>query len=113
MNWSFPFDVSYSVPFSLTNVSHSISNTGFDPIAYEAFLRDADYISAQKQNRNENYAKILALYETAYSKGNLLAGIKLALLYSDECGTDVSKEKVYQIFSIAQKKGDLLVKTWI
>lgn len=113
LNWSLPFAVSYSAPFSLSNVSHSISSTGFDPIAYEAFSRDPEYVSAQEMDRNENYVKALALYESAYKKGNLLAGIKLALLYSDGRGTDMSKERAYQIFSVVQKKGDPLAKAWI
>lgn len=113
LNWNLPFTVSYTAPFSLTNISHSISSTGFDPIAYEAFSRDPDYVSAQELDRNENYTKALALYEAAYIKGNILAGIKLALLYSDGRGTEKSKEKAYQIFSVAQKKGDPLAKAWI
>ena len=113
LNWSLPFAVSYSAPFSLTNVSHSISSTGFDPIAYEAFSRDPEYASAQEMDRNENYVKAIALYESAYKKGNLLAGVKLAMLYGEGYGTEKSKEKAYQIFSVTQKKGDPLAKAWI
>ena len=113
MNWSLLFSTSCATQFSSINVSHSISSTGFDPIAYEEFSHDSVYISAQEQDRIENYTKVLALYGTAYSRGNLLAGIKLALLYSEGRGTEMSKEKAYQIFSVAQKKGDPLAKAWI
>lgn len=113
LNWDQQLNASYSVSFSQANTSRSISNTGFDPIAYEAFSLDPEYISAQEMDRNENYTDALVLYESAYNKGNLLAGIKLALLYNNGCGTDVSKEKAYQIFCVAQKKGDPLAKAWI
>lgn len=92
---------------------YSFVLTEFDPIAYEKFSQESDYIAAQNLERNENYGDAFVLYETAYNNGNLLAGVKLALLYSDGCGIDKSKEKAYRIFSVAQKKGDPLAKAWI
>ncbi len=113
LHWNLPFNIMSSSPISFTNISHSISNTGFDPVVYEMFTQDPDYIAGQKEDRAENYSEALRLYETAYNKGNLLAGVKLAMLYGDGRGTEMSKEKAYHLFSVTQKKGDPLAKAWI
>ncbi len=113
LRWTVPFNIISTAPFSLTNASYSISSNEFDPAAYEAFSRDPNYVSAQKEVCIENYPQALKLYEVAYNKGNFLAGTKMALLYSYGYGTEVSKEKAYQIFSVVQKKGDPLAKAWI
>lgn len=113
LHWEIPFNTKFSYPISFTNTSHSISNTCFDPVVYEMFTQDPDYVAGQKEDRTENYSEALRLYEVAYNKGNLLAGVKLAMLYDDGRGTEIIKEKAYQIFSVAQKKGDPLAKAWI
>lgn len=113
LKWDVSFVENCFSPISVENIGHSISNTGFDAIVYDRFNRDPDYISAQKNVRSENYNIAFNLYETAYKKGNVLAGVKLALLYSDGLGVEQSKEKAYQLFLIAQNYGDPLAKAWI
>lgn len=113
LKWDISFVDNYCSPISVENIGHSISNTRFDAIMYDRFNRDSDYISAQKNVRSENYNIAFTLYETAYKKGNVLAGVKLALLYSAGLGVEQSKEKAYQLFLIAQNYGDPLAKAWI
>lgn len=98
----------------MSNVKQVPSHiTSFDSSSYLKFNQDSDYVAAQKQDREENYSRAFNLYQRAFNNGNILAGIKLALLYSSGNGVEMSKEKAYQIFLTGQQAGDPLAKAWI
>ena len=104
-DWGLPVDLPGSGP--------SQSGVWFDPRQHAIDSEDPIYRSAMEARENQRHTEAFQLFGQAYHQGNLLAGIKLAMLHRSGLGCPRSDDKAIRLFMLIHKDGHPLATAWL